>query len=79
MDNENTNHPDEKKSLKDDFDESAIPDELLDDSKVKFLNGGKQALDDPHVVVEVFLSYIMLDHLLLVCLELKHVYSIILE
>lgn len=52
MDNENTNHPDEKKSLKDDFDDSATPDEL-DDSKVKFLNGGKQALDDPHVVVEV--------------------------
>ena len=52
MDNENTNHPDEKKSLKDDFDESATPDDL-DDSKVKFLNGGKSALEDPHVVVEV--------------------------
>lgn len=52
MDNENTNHPDEKKSLKDDFDDSATPDDL-DDSKVKFLNGGKQALEDPHVVIEV--------------------------
>ena len=64
MDNENTNHPDEKKSLKDDFDDSATPDDL-DDSKVKFLNGGKQALDDPHVVVEVFLCYIIFDQLAL--------------
>ena len=67
MDNENTNHPDEKKSLKEDFDDSATPDELLDDSKVKFLNGGKQTLDDPHVVVEVNLYYIMLDHHLFSC------------
>lgn len=52
MDNENANNPDEKKSLKDDFDESATPDDL-DDSKVKFLNGGKEALEGPHVVVEV--------------------------
>ena len=54
MDNENANNPDEKKSLKEDFDESATPDDL-DDSKVKFLNGGKQALEGPHVVVEVFI------------------------
>lgn len=50
--NENSNHPEEKKSLREDFDESATADEL-DDSKVKFLNGGKRDLEDPHVVVEV--------------------------
>lgn len=56
MDNENANHPDEKKSLKEDFDDSATPDEL-DDSKVKFLNGGKKSLESPDVVIEVFIIF----------------------
>lgn len=48
MSNENTNHPDEKRSLKDEFDDSATADDL-DDSKAKFLNG-KSGLDDQCVI-----------------------------
>lgn len=48
MNNENSNHPDEKRSLKDEFDDSATPEDI-DDSKVKFLNG-KQGLDDQCIV-----------------------------
>ncbi|XP_045167927.2 probable maltase [Mercenaria mercenaria] len=48
MSNENSNHPEEKRSLKDGFDDSATPDDI-DDSKVKFLNG-KSGLDDECVV-----------------------------
>lgn len=50
MSNENSNHPDEKRSLKDEFDDSATPDDI-DDSKVKFLNGKKGY--DEQCVVEV--------------------------
>ncbi|KAL4238866.1 hypothetical protein ACF0H5_003573 [Mactra antiquata] len=49
MENENTNHPEEKRSLKDELDETATHDEF-DDSKVKFLNG-KQGMDE--CIVEV--------------------------
>ena len=47
FDQENKNHADkEKKGLKDDFDDSATPDEL-DDSKVKFLSRKEVGLDRP--------------------------------
>jgi phage shock protein PspC (stress-responsive transcriptional regulator) len=48
MSNENTNHPDEKQSLKEEYDDSATADDL-DDSKAKFLNG-KSGLDDQCVI-----------------------------
>ena len=43
------------KSLKDDFDDSATPEES-DDPKVKYLNGWKRGLEDSHVVLEVLTS-----------------------
>lgn len=46
--NSNSNQHDEKRSMKDEYDESATPDDI-DDSKVKFLNG-KQGLDEQCVV-----------------------------